>query len=216
MPWRLAWAAYRVGPEGFASPQTAGSPIRRTVFFGIGRRAVGAAEAPAGTGADALGHLGASVLVRHGEPLTTVQPVSATETPNTDGHLWPDSEDQTPSTTCSDVRGRLADVDGRDESRAQVRGLAQPLSSRTAPPTALLLARWRADGPPARAVPDATPPAREQGWTVAPCSPDAAHAGSELAGLQPGDRRTGAVALPPALPRAGGLRSCARGDETRD
>jgi integrase len=46
-----------------------------------------------------LGHFYASLLIRHGESVKTVQArlghASATETLDTYGHLWPDSEDRT-------------------------------------------------------------------------------------------------------------------------
>jgi len=54
---------------------------------------------PEGTGFHALRHFYASLLIRHGESVKTVQArlghASAVETLNTYSHLWPDSEDRT-------------------------------------------------------------------------------------------------------------------------
>ena len=54
---------------------------------------------PAGTGFHALRHYYASLLIRHGESVKTVQArlghASAVETLDTYSHLWPDSDDRT-------------------------------------------------------------------------------------------------------------------------
>ena len=53
----------------------------------------------AGTGFHALRHYYASLLIRHGESVKTVQArlghASAVETLDTYSHLWPDSDDRT-------------------------------------------------------------------------------------------------------------------------
>ena len=58
-----------------------------------------AAGLPAGTGFHALRHYYASLLIRHGESVKTVQSrlghASAVETLDTYSHLWPDSDDRT-------------------------------------------------------------------------------------------------------------------------
>jgi integrase len=60
---------------------------------------VKAAGAPAGTGFHQLRHFYASLLIRHGESVKTVQArlghASASETLDTYSHLWPDSDDRT-------------------------------------------------------------------------------------------------------------------------
>ena len=54
---------------------------------------------PAGVGFHDLRHFYASLLIRHGESVKTVQlrlwHASAVETLNTYSHLWPDSDDRT-------------------------------------------------------------------------------------------------------------------------
>jgi integrase len=76
-----------------------GEPISRTRFSDPWRKAVKAANAPAGTGFHSLRHYYASLLIRHGESVKVVQArlghASAAETLDTYSHLWPDSEDQT-------------------------------------------------------------------------------------------------------------------------
>jgi integrase len=76
-----------------------GLPIRRTSFSGTWRRPARAARLPARTGYHALRHYYASLLIRHGESVKTVQArlghATAAETLDTYSHLWPDSEDRT-------------------------------------------------------------------------------------------------------------------------
>ena len=76
-----------------------GTPIRRTRFGEVWRDAVKATGAPQGTGFHALRHFYASLLIRHGESVKTVQVrlghASAAETLDTYSHLWPDSDDRT-------------------------------------------------------------------------------------------------------------------------
>jgi integrase len=54
---------------------------------------------PPGTGFHSLRHYFASLLIRHGESVKTVQArlghASAVETLDTYSHLWPDSDDRT-------------------------------------------------------------------------------------------------------------------------
>jgi len=85
--------------DGFVFVTAAGNPIRRTAFGDVWRAAVKAAVAPAGTGFHQLRHFYASLLIRHGESVKTVQArlgrASASETLDTYSHLWPDSDDRT-------------------------------------------------------------------------------------------------------------------------
>jgi hypothetical protein len=85
--------------DGFVFVTAAGNPIRRTAYGDVWRAAVKAAGAPAGTGFHQLGHFYASLLIRHGESVKTVQArlghASASETLDTYSHLWPDSDDRT-------------------------------------------------------------------------------------------------------------------------
>src|SRR5262245_1492812 len=75
-------------------------PIRRTWFSGaVWQSAASTAGLPAGTGLHALRHYYASLLIRHGESVKTVQErlghATAAETLDTYSHLWPDSDDRT-------------------------------------------------------------------------------------------------------------------------
>jgi integrase len=92
-------AAYPTATDGFVFTNDESEPIRRTRFSDLWRPAVLAAGAPAGTGFHALRHFYASLLIRHGESVKTVQArlghASAAETLDTYSHLWPDSEDMT-------------------------------------------------------------------------------------------------------------------------
>ena len=86
------------GPDGLAF-RLSGKPITRSVFGHKWRTAVKAAGLPVGTGFHALRHYYASLLIRHGESVKTVQSrlghASAVETLDTYSHLWPDSDDRT-------------------------------------------------------------------------------------------------------------------------
>lgn len=88
-------AAFPAGPDGLVFT-LAGKPIGRSAFGHKWRAAVEAAKLPAGTGFHALRHYYASLLIRHGESVKTVQSrlghASATETLDTYSHLWPDSD----------------------------------------------------------------------------------------------------------------------------
>jgi integrase len=76
-----------------------GKPITRSMFGHEWRAAAQTAGPPAGTGFHALRHYYASLLIRHGESVKTVQArvghASAVETLDTYSHLWPDSDDRT-------------------------------------------------------------------------------------------------------------------------
>jgi len=92
-------AAYPALGDGFVFVTESGNPILRNSFGRIWRPAVQAAPAPHGTGFHALRHYYASLLIRHGESVKTVQArlghASASETLDTYSHLWPDSDDRT-------------------------------------------------------------------------------------------------------------------------
>lgn len=75
-------------------------PIRRTWFSGaVWQQVAKTAGLPVGVGFHALRHYYASLLIRHGESVKTVQErlghATAAETLDTYSHLWPDSEDRT-------------------------------------------------------------------------------------------------------------------------
>ena len=91
-------AEFPAAPDGLVFTLT-GKPITRQAFGHKWRAAVETARLPAGTGFHALRHYYASLLIRHGESVKTVQArlghASAVETLDTYSHLWPDSEDRT-------------------------------------------------------------------------------------------------------------------------
>lgn len=77
-----------------------GAPMRRTAFSRrVWRPAIKTAKLPADVTFHALRHYYASLLIRHGESVKTVQArlghASASETLDTYAHLWPDSDDRT-------------------------------------------------------------------------------------------------------------------------
>lgn len=87
-------------PEGLVFTDDDGPALRRTAFSReIWRPVVAAAGAPRGTGFHAMRHYYASLLIRHGESIKTVERrlghATAAETLDTYAHLWPDSEDRT-------------------------------------------------------------------------------------------------------------------------
>ncbi|HTW97419.1 MAG TPA: tyrosine-type recombinase/integrase, partial [Acidimicrobiales bacterium] len=90
-----------------------GSPIRRTAFSDIWRRAVVRAGAPDGTGYHELRHFYASLLIRAGESAKVVQERLGHEKAQTTldvyGHLWPDSDDKTRAAIDA-VLGSPADI----------------------------------------------------------------------------------------------------------
>ena len=97
-----------------------GDPIRRTAFSErIWRPALKRAGL-SGVTMHALRHFYASLLIRHGESVKTVQArlghASAAETLDTYSHLWPDSDDRTRAAVDS-VLGRVADSVRTDATR---------------------------------------------------------------------------------------------------
>ena len=89
-----------------------GEPIGRQAFGHLWRPAARAAGLPPRSGLHALRHYYASLLIRHGESVKTVQArlghASAVETLDTYAHLWPDSDDRTREAIDS-VLGAAAD-----------------------------------------------------------------------------------------------------------
>lgn len=105
-------AAFPAEPDGLVFT-LAGKPITRQAFGHKWRAAVKEAGLPDGTGLHALRHYYASLLIRHGESVKTVQArlghASAVETLDTYSHLWPDSDDRTREAIDS-VLGSTADA----------------------------------------------------------------------------------------------------------
>jgi integrase len=104
-------AEFPAGPDGLVFTLS-GKPITRSVFGHKWRAAAETAGLAAGTGFHALRHYYASLLIRHGESVKTVQArlghASAVETLDTYSHLWPDSDDRTRDAIDS-VLGFIAD-----------------------------------------------------------------------------------------------------------
>ena len=92
---------FGTGPEGLLFVDDDGLPLLRPRFSRfVWRPAVAAAEAvPHGTGMHELRHFYASLIIRHGESVKTVQSrlghATAAETLDTYSHLWPDADDTT-------------------------------------------------------------------------------------------------------------------------
>lgn len=92
-------AAFPPAANGNVFTLDEGVPITRQAFGRAWRPAAVAAGLPTGTGMHALRHYYASLLIRYGESVKTVQArlghASAAETLDTYSHLWPDSDDRT-------------------------------------------------------------------------------------------------------------------------
>jgi integrase len=93
-------AAYQPGELGTVFSGERGEPLLRNRFSErVWRPAVARAGLRVGTRFHDLRHYYASLLIRHGESVKTVQArlghASATETLDTYAHLWPDSEERT-------------------------------------------------------------------------------------------------------------------------
>ena len=110
--WRRTWPPSRRDPTASCS-RSDGKPITRQAFGHLWRPAARAAGLPAGTGLHALRHYYASLLIRFGESVKTVQSrlghASAAETLDTYSHLWPDSDDRTREAIDAVLGGRQAE-----------------------------------------------------------------------------------------------------------
>lgn len=86
-----------IGPLVFTDDR--GRPIRRNRMAELWRRAARSVGLADGSGFHELRHFYASLLIRHGESVKVVQSrlghATASETLDTYGHLWPDSDDRT-------------------------------------------------------------------------------------------------------------------------
>ena len=93
-------ARFPVAEDGYVFTGVEGRPLRRTAFSArVWRPAVRAAALPPETRFHHLRHYYASLLIRHGESVKTVQArlvhATAVETLYTYSHMWPDSDDRT-------------------------------------------------------------------------------------------------------------------------
>jgi integrase len=92
-------ARYRSGTAGLVFTNRAGDPLQRSGFGDMWRRVATAAALPAWATFHDLRHFYASLLIAKGCSVKSVQHrlghQSATETLDTYGHLWPDSDDET-------------------------------------------------------------------------------------------------------------------------
>jgi len=89
-----------------------GEPVRRTAFGHLWRPVAETAGLAVGTGLHAMRHYYASLLIRHGESVKTVQArlghASAVETLDVYAHMWPDSDERSREAVDS-VLGAAAD-----------------------------------------------------------------------------------------------------------
>lgn len=103
--------AFPPGPDGHVFTMPSGRPVRRS-DFGVVWRPAASAVGLKGLVFHGLRHYYASLLIRHGESVKTVQArlghKSATETLDTYSHLWPDSDDRTRQAV-DDILGGSAD-----------------------------------------------------------------------------------------------------------
>jgi integrase len=112
-------AEHPVGEQGLVFT-LGGAPITRQAFGHIWRPVARSVGLEPGTGMHALRHYYASLLIRFGESVKTVQVrlghASAAETLDTYSHLWPDSDDRTRAAVDSVLGqppgGRLAQTPG--------------------------------------------------------------------------------------------------------
>ena len=101
---------FGTGPSGLLFTNAAGRPLLRPSFSRlVWRPAVAAVpEVPDGTGMHDLRHFYASLLIRHGESIKTVQSrlghATDAETLDTYSHLWPDADDTTRSAVDSALK----------------------------------------------------------------------------------------------------------------
>ncbi|NPC96616.1 site-specific integrase [Nocardioides sp. zg-DK7169] len=92
-------AAYPANADGLVFTLEGGEPISRQAMGHLWRPLAAAVGLPDRSGPHALRHYYASLLIRYGESVKTVQArlghASAAETLDTYSHLWPDSDDRT-------------------------------------------------------------------------------------------------------------------------
>ncbi len=93
-------AAFPVSNQlGLVFTSDSGTPVHRQMLSRIWAASVKRSDVTAKVTFHGLRHYYASLLIRHGESVTTVQArlghASASETLNTYAHLWPDAEDRT-------------------------------------------------------------------------------------------------------------------------
>ncbi len=108
-------AEFPPGPDGLVFTLE-GEPMNRQAFGRLWRPAARAAGIPDGTGLHLLRHYYASLLIRYGESVKTVQArlghATAAETLDTYSHLWPDSDDRTRQAVDSQLGGTSSGVCG--------------------------------------------------------------------------------------------------------
>jgi len=115
-------ATFAAHADGFVFT-LGGKPVHRTAFGHLWRPVVKTAGLPTGTGFHAMRHYYASLLIRHGESVKTVQArlghASAVETLDTYSHLWPDSDERSREAVDS-VLGNPADCVRTSEARDSI------------------------------------------------------------------------------------------------
>lgn len=106
--------AFDVSADGLLFTVDGGAPITRQRFGHLWRPVARGAGLPVGTGLHALRHYYASLLIRYGESVKTVQArlghASAAETLDTYSHLWPDSDDRTRAAVDANLGARSESV----------------------------------------------------------------------------------------------------------
>lgn len=113
---------YGLGEHDLIFTSPTGGFIRRSTFSSkVWRPAVKAAGLREGTRFHDIRHYYASLLIRHGESVKTVQKrlghATAQETLDTYGHLWPDSDDRTRSIAALAFQEPSADDEGTTQAQ---------------------------------------------------------------------------------------------------
>lgn len=107
-------AEFGAGPAGLLFTSPGGEALRRNRLGEHFARAVRVADVRSHSTFHDLRHFYASLLIRHGESVKTVQArlghATVQETLDTYGHLWPDSEDRTRAAVEEAFGASLADA----------------------------------------------------------------------------------------------------------
>jgi integrase len=111
---------FEPGEQGLLFTTAAGGPVPRNRFAEAWRAAATSTGLPPSRTFHDLRHFHASLLIRHGESVKTVQArlghASASETLDTYSHLWPDSEDRTRRAVDDVLTPHVADIPRTSEA----------------------------------------------------------------------------------------------------
>jgi integrase len=131
-PSLRTWPSFTAGEDGLVFVGNDGRPMLRSAWSGrVWRPAVAAAGLVFSVTFHALRHYYASLLIRHGESVKTVQGrlghSSAAQTLDVYSHLWPDSDDRTQDAVDAVLRTVADSLRTVEGSKAQNRRSDHPL-----------------------------------------------------------------------------------------